>query len=127
MPDSRKARQQGVSNPARRWGWLAGLAALSLVAGFLIGTWRSGTNIATGRADSAGNGGGSIITHGWTYGFSSDVPWTDASNSWHEGGTPDCLPPLSSVDGVRFAWTEVSVEGVSWRHVVWIDCRSVSP
>jgi hypothetical protein len=83
--------------------------------------------ITTGRADSTGNGGGSITTDGWTYGFSSDVPWTDANNSWHDGGTPDCLPPLSSVDEVRFAWIEVSVEGASWRPVIWIDCRSVSP
>jgi hypothetical protein len=116
-----------MSEAARRWGWLVAIVALFLIAGFLIGTWRSGTTITTGRADSTGDGGGSITTDGWTYGFSSDVPWTDANNSWHDGGTPDCLPPLSSVDEVRFAWIEVSVEGASWRPVVWIDCRSVSP
>jgi hypothetical protein len=116
-----------MSEAARRWGWLVAIVALFLLAGFLIGTWRSGTKIATGRAQSAGDGGGSIITDDWTYGFSADVPWTDAQDAWHDGGIPDCLPPLSSVDGVRFAWTEAAIEGLSWRSVVWIDCGSVSP
>ena len=97
---------------------------LAVALGFLIGSWRSGVTIETGRADSTGNGGGSITTDGWTYGFSSDIAWTDASNSLHEGGIPDCLPPLSSVEGVRFAWVEARVEGSTWRPVVWIDCRS---
>lgn len=101
------------------------LFAVAVALGFLIGTWRSGVTIETGRADSTGNGGGSISTDEWTYGFSSDTAWTDASNSWHDSGLPDCLPPLSSVEGVRFAWVKATVEGVSWRPVIWIDCRSV--
>lgn len=100
--------------------------AVAVALGFLIGTWRSGVTIETGRADSKGDGGGSIITDGWTYGFSSDVAWTDNSNSWHDGGLPDCLPPLSSVEGLRFAWVEAKVEGTTFRPVVWIDCRSVA-
>jgi hypothetical protein len=102
------------------------LIAVAVALGFLIGTWRSGVTIETGRADSKGDGGGSIITDGWTYGFSSDVAWTDSSNSWHDGGLPDCLPPLSSVEGLRFAWVEAKVEGTTFRPVVWIDCRSVA-
>ena len=99
--------------------------AVALALGFVIGTWRSGVHIETGQAHSTGNGGGSIITDGSTYGFSADIAWVDTTNRWHEGGLPDCLPPLSIVDGVRFAWVEVNVEGTGWRPVVWIDCRSV--
>jgi hypothetical protein len=105
---------------------LVAVIAVAVALGFLIGTWRSGVTIETGRADSTANGGGSISTDGWTYGFSSDTAWTDASNSWHDSGLPDCLPPLSSVEGVRFAWVQATVEGVSWRPVIWIDCRSVA-
>ena len=101
------------------------LAAVLLAVGFGVGTWRAGTRMETGRADSKAHGGGSIITEGWTYGFGPDVMWIDTGNSWHDNGTPDCLPPLSSVEGVRFAWVEVTVEGSTWRPVVWIDCRSV--
>ncbi len=101
------------------------LVGIALAVGFLVGTWRAGANIESGRADSTGNGGGSIITDGWTYGFPADVAWTDLDNAFHPDGLPDCLPPLSSVEGVRFAWVGVSVEGLGWRQVVWIDCRSV--
>jgi hypothetical protein len=101
------------------------LVGLALVVGFLVGSWRSGVHIETGQAHSMGNGGGSIITDGGTYGFSADIAWTDNLNSWHEGGLPDCLPPLSIVDGLRFAWVEANVDGIGWRPVVWVDCRSV--
>jgi NADPH-dependent 2,4-dienoyl-CoA reductase/sulfur reductase-like enzyme len=108
-----------------RWlRWVA-VVGVALAVGFLIATWRAGATIETGQAHSKGAGGGSIVTSGWTYGFASDVAWTDAHNSWHEGGTPDCLPPLSIKDGVRFAWIEVTVGGQTWRPVVWIDCRGV--
>ena len=101
------------------------LVVLALAVGFLVGTWRAGPTVESGRAQSTGNGGGSIITNGWTYGFPADVAWTDTTNRFHPDGLPDCLPPLSSVDGLRFAWVGVSVEGWGWRQVVWIDCRSV--
>lgn len=104
---------------------LLALAVVALVLGFLLGTWRSGVHIETGRADSTGVGGGTIFTDDWAYGFAADVPWTDAANSRHEGDVPDCLAPLSSVEGIRFAWVEVTVEGTTVRPVVWIDCRSV--
>jgi hypothetical protein len=106
---------------------LMALVLVALVIGFLLGTWRANARIDTGRADSTANGDGSISTDDWTYGFSADVTWIDANNTWHEDGPIDCLPPLSSVEGLRFAWTEATVEGVIWRPVVWIDCRSVPP
>jgi hypothetical protein len=104
---------------------IVAVIVVALAVGFLIGTWRSGVHIETGQAHSTGNGGGSIIAGGWTYGFPADIAWVDTSNSWHEGGIPDCLPPLSIVQGVRFAWVEASIEGTGWRAVVWIDCRSI--
>jgi len=98
---------------------------LALVAGFLIGTWWAGPEIRTGRADSTADGGGSIETGDWTYGFGRDVQWVGQGDVWHDAGPPDCLPPGSSVEGVKFAAVDVSIEGVGWRPVVWIDCRSV--
>jgi hypothetical protein len=111
-----------------RINWLRWVAVVvgAVALGFLIGTWRTGARTETGQAHSTGAGGGSIVTSGWTYGFASDVAWTDANNSRHEGGTPDCLPPLSIKDGVKFAWIEVTVDGSTWRPVVWIDCRGVT-
>jgi len=101
------------------------LVVVALAIGFFIGTWRAGATIETGRADSTATGGGSIITEGWTYGFSADAAWTDTGNVFHDSGLPDCLPLLSSVENLRFAWVQVTVEGVTSRPVVWIDCRGV--
>jgi hypothetical protein len=106
---------------------LLAVAVLSLAAGFFIGARQAGVHIDTGRADTNYLGAGSISTDGWTYGLPSDVAWTDANNSYHEGGPVDCLPPLTSVEGVKFAWVEAKVEGTGWRPVVWIDCRGVPP
>ena len=106
---------------------LAAVAIVALVLGYFIGTWRAGAHMETGRADSKGEGGGTIFAGDWAYGFSSDVSWTDAGNNFHDSGPPDCLPPLSSVEDVRFAWVEVTIEEVTVRPVVWIDCRGLPP
>lgn len=103
------------------------VGVLSLAAGFFIGARQAGVQLDMGHAQTNDVGGGSIVTDGWTYGFSADVAWTDANDSYHEGGPVNCLPPLSSVEDVRFAWVEVTVEGTKWRPVVWIDCRGMPP
>lgn len=102
------------------------LVVAALVIGFLLGTWRQGARIETGRADSTAEGGGSIITDDWTYAFAVDVPWIDAFDSTHNDGPPECLPPGASVEGVRFGTVEVTIEGATWRPVIWIDCRGLA-
>lgn len=103
---------------------LLAVAVLALAAGFSLGARQAGVHIETGRADSTAAGGGSISTDGWTYGFSADIAWIDALDTRHEG-LPDCLPPLSSVEDVTFAWVDATIEGTTWRPVIWIDCRGV--
>lgn len=108
-----------------RFRTVAVLGVVVLVAGFLIGTWRAGVRIETGTAHSAGYGGGSIVTDGWTYGFSSGVAWTDSVHVFHPEGPPECLPPLSIVEDLRFGWVDVSLHEGTWRQVVWVDCSSL--
>jgi hypothetical protein len=95
----------------------AGLVAVLATACGGVG----GPAVLTGRAD-AGEGGLSITTDDHTYGGGFGFAWTDAGGTWHDRGRPDCLPPGASRQ-VRFAATEVTVEGVTWRPVVWLDCR----
>ncbi len=79
--------------------------------------------ILTGEARSA-EGAISIETGDWTYGVSLDgVSWTDANGSWHDDGRPECLPPSQETIPVTFAAVEVTVEGVTWRPVVWVSCE----
>jgi hypothetical protein len=101
------------------------LLAAALVIGFLVGTWRAGPTIRTGTAHVNSEGGGSIEVGDWTYGIPADVEWTDVSGSRHDRGHPDCLPPLGIIENVRFASVDVNVEGLGWRPVIWVDCRSV--
>jgi hypothetical protein len=78
--------------------------------------------IQTGRADAADNAI-SISTSDWTYNVGLDgVRWTDAAGVTWDSGRPSCLAPGVSRD-VRFAAVETTVEGITWRPVVWVSCQ----
>lgn len=67
----------------------------------------------------------SIQYDGWTYGSDLHVmSWIDSSGSWHDQGIPSCLraEPGTSVP-VRFQAREVTVDHLTWRPIVSIDCR----
>jgi hypothetical protein len=78
--------------------------------------------ILTGLADINGSGSGSVAAEGWTYGVPSDVMWQDAAGTWHDGGPVECLPPYASQVRIRFAAVDVTIQGTSWRPIVWIQC-----
>jgi hypothetical protein len=79
--------------------------------------------ILRGEVHSA-EGAISIETGEWTYGVPFDgVRWVDSDNVWHDEGRPECLPPIDPPATVTFAAVEVTIEGSTWRSVVWVDCR----
>ena len=81
------------------------------------------TTIREGLAHSV-EGAITIEADGWSYGVPLDgVRWTDEGGSLHESGRPACLEPARAPIPVRFAAAETTVEGATWRPVVWIDCR----
>lgn len=98
------------------------LAAAAALTG--CGTTASSPHIQTGRADvNAAGDGGSISTSDWTYALPMEgVTWVDRQGTLRDRGRPECLAPGTSID-VRFAAVEVSVEGQTWRPVVWISCQ----
>jgi hypothetical protein len=76
----------------------------------------------TGEAQAA-EGAISIVTDDWTYGVPLDgVSWTDRDGTWHDKGRPDCLAPSGQSIPIRFAALEVTIDGQTWRPVVWIGC-----
>jgi hypothetical protein len=78
--------------------------------------------IQTGRADAA-EGAISIETGGWTYSVPLDgVYWIDEAGTHHDSGRPDCLAPGVSRQ-IRFAAVETTIEGTTWRPVVWVSCQ----
>ena len=105
-------------------GFLA-VAATAAIAGYLLGSNRSNVSIYTGRAYSTEAQISITDGDGWVYDVPLDVSWTDAAGSWHEGSRPDCLPPSGQIASpVTFAATEVTVNGTTWRPVVWVRCDS---
>ena len=99
------------------------LVGLALIGGFALGSWRSGATIHTGSGYAA-EGAISIQAGDWTYGVPDDVAWIGSDNAWRGSGRPECLAPSTTpIDDVRFASVDATIEGVSWRPVIWVDCR----
>lgn len=75
--------------------------------------------ILTGLGDAAVD---SIIVEagGWTYAVPTQVRWVDAAGTWHDG-RPACLE-AGMVSQIRFATVEVTIDGATWRPVVWVAC-----
>ena len=106
-------------------GVLAVVAIVAALGGYLLGTNRSGVSIHTGKAHSVQGQISITGEDGWVYSVPLDVPWTDASGGRHEGDRPACLPPAGDMPApVTFAATQVTVNGVTWRPVVWVSCRN---
>jgi hypothetical protein len=52
-----------------------------------------------------------------------NVLWRDASGAWHEGDRPACLPVgPQQIARITFASVDVTIDGRSWRPVVWVSC-----
>jgi hypothetical protein len=104
------------------------LAAVGLVAalgGYLVGSNRPAVSIYTGKAYSTQGQIAIAAKDGWVYNVPLDVQWTDASGVWHEGDRPVCLPPVGEVPmPVTFAATQVTVNRMTWRPVVWVSCHN---
>lgn len=111
---------------SRRWMAVAAVAALALSFGLgyaARATEHPGLTIyqANGQvgADVA-----SFQVGDMTYGFRSSVAWTDRAGTEHDGGWPDCLPRLQSVEEVRFGGAVVWHGNVGEALVLWVDCRA---
>jgi hypothetical protein len=105
-------------------GVLAVVALVAALGGYLAGSNRSGVSIYTGKAYSTQGQISIKANDGWFYDVPLNVHWTDAGGSWHEGDRPVCLPPIGEVPApVTFAATQVTVNQITWRPVVWVSCR----
>lgn len=77
----------------------------------------------TGIVVGSGENGISVEADGWTYGIPLDVAWMDGSNTLHDGGRPDCIPPGVGRIEIRFYSLDAAIAEVGTRPVVFVDCR----
>ena len=102
---------------------LAGLAAVLAGCSTSVPDREPSANVTilSGMGDAADE---SIIVEagGWTYAIPTQVRWVDAAGTWHDG-RPECLEP-GMLSRIRFATVQVTIEGSTWRPVVWVACPS---
>lgn len=93
-----------------------------LAIAFYLGSLNAQVAARTGQA-SAAEGAISVEVDGWTYNIPLDVVWIDELGTWHDSGRPACLQPGAIVPALRFGSVTATIDGTTWRPVVWVDCR----
>jgi hypothetical protein len=72
---------------------------------------------------SVGDGVMTAFVDNIAYGVSGEVPWVDASGSWHGQGWPACAPARSQ-SRITFGGAVVyGPTGVGDYRMLWVDCR----
>ena len=112
-----------AAQPSARRNWTVRLLLVgAIVLAYFIGTLRPSVQMHTGTGYSA-EGAISVEADGWTYAIPrDDMLWMDKLGTLHTSGRPECLPIGAEVT-VKFGAVEVTVQGSTWRQVVWVDCR----
>jgi hypothetical protein len=107
-----------------RWG--VGLGLVVLLAGVLLGAGWERSQDVEWMHERATWGTSKVVTidhDGWSYGARQSIPrWIDEYGVEHDGGWPTCLRGTGS-SWIRFAATEVTIEGATTRPIVAVDCR----
>jgi hypothetical protein len=79
----------------------------------------TGRNRHRGRALAAAGRYGS-----GDFAIPQDVPWVDATGSYHQDGRPECLPPVG-IGAIEVTYATVPVtdpSGDGWYRTIWVDC-----
>lgn len=113
-----------VATLVRALIWVMAVIALAGAgaAGYAIGhrqtpleTIQSGTVYVTANE-------GTASADGFNYSVPTNLSWTDATGTIHEGGQrPPCLP-LDHASHVVFAAVKYSIAGATQGTVVWVRC-----
>jgi len=111
---------------SRSWIGMAAAAAVALAFG--LGYWvraAQHAELTIYRANGyVGADVASFPVGDTTYGFRSNVAWTDSAGTEHDSGWPDCLPRLHSVQAIRFGGAVVWHGSTGEALVLWVDCRA---
>jgi hypothetical protein len=98
------------------------VAVILVLAGFgSYSLWGGGPSVTVldGVAFSSGYQAQATVD-GWQYNIPLDVNWYSATGGFHEGGDPACL--TKGLHPISFGYVPVTLEGTSWRQLVWVSC-----
>ncbi len=84
-----------------------------------------GSNVTIHRAvPVSAEGAISVEADSWTYSIPLEgVMWLDSTNAWHDKGRPGCVPPEGTDQEITFGSVDVTINGTSWRPVIWVWCQ----
>ncbi len=115
---------------------IAAFAALAVLIGLAGGVgYGIGVRVGAGPRMSeirvfrdapahVGDAQASATGDGRTFGFNGEVPWVDASGSWHDAGWPSCLPRRAETRVTFGGATVYGPTGVGSARILWVDCRT---
>lgn len=103
---------------------LAGLIGYGVGRGLTAGPRMSEVKVFRDAPGHVGDAQASATGDGTTYGFSGEVPWVDASGSWHDSGWPSCLPRRAETRITFGGATVYGPTGTGSARILWVDCRT---
>jgi hypothetical protein len=126
-----EADGQGSGRPAKQeWDlrWLGILVATALIAGalgYVAGGGPSKVHALTGNAYAGTGQISALASDGITYAIPLDtIDWVDSKGTIHSRGRAECLPADLTSGTVKFVAVEWTLDGLTRRNVVWVNCRS---
>jgi hypothetical protein len=75
--------------------------------------------VVNGEAFSSGYQAQATVD-GWQYAIPLDIPWFSQTGGFHDGGSPACV--TKGLHPITFGYVPVTLDGSSWRQVVWVSC-----
>ena len=125
------ANGQSNAGPAKQeWNlrWLGILVATALITGalgYVAGGGPPRVHALTGNAYAGIGQISALASDGITYAIPLDmIDWVDSKGTIHSRGRAECLPPDTTSGTVKFVAVEWSLDGLTRRNVVWVNCRS---
>lgn len=102
---------------------VAGAVGYGIGVGVGAGPRMSETKVFRDVSASVGDSVMTAFVDDVAYGVSGEVPWVDASGSWHSQGWPACAPARSQS---RITFGGAVVHGPTGNgdyRMLWVDCR----
>ena len=108
---------------------LAIIVGIATAVGYGIGVGvgagprMSETKVFRGVTASVGDSQMTALVDNIAYGVSGEVPWVDASGSWHGQGWPVCAPARTQSQITFVGAVVYGPTGVGDYRMLWVDCR----
>lgn len=114
-----------VRRPSARLGLVLVIAVGIAIVGWWLESRDDGLSVARGQVTAVDVNGVGIGLNGEGYVIGTSQHWRGLDGAWHDGGQPECLPPMSRGASVELGILPVPPDhdapGLP-NHVAWVKC-----